>query len=250
MAGYQWSEFWHGGTEAVTGIGHLLWDYSTPRMIIDHDGVTDSEVALAKGLGHEITHPIALVKSLTDYDTLTTSPARFAGHLIPDLIAAAATAGTATAATRTAEATARAADAAEAATRTAKAADAATKTTEEIAADTAGLEARANALHSALDPIAQNSRTTAALRTKEGQTVLAGGGRDLSPTQRALIQDGEIIARSPGAHAEVTAVTGTQGAGLTPQGIGVSRPICPNCQAFLEDSGATMTSPTTAWWSK
>jgi len=127
MAGYQWSEFWHGGTEAVTGIGHLLWDYSTPRMIIDHDGVTDSEIALAKGLGHEITHPIALVKSLTDYDTLTTSPARFAGHLIPDLIAAAATAGTATAATRTAEATARAT----------KAAEVAAKATEDLAANTA-----------------------------------------------------------------------------------------------------------------
>lgn len=119
-----------------------------------------------------------------------------------------------------------------------------------VAANTAGLEARANAVHRALDPIAQNSRTTAALGTREGQTVLVGGGRDLSPAQRALAQDGEIVARSPGAHAEVTAVTGAQSAGLTPQGIGVSRPICPACQAFLEEPGATITSPTTAWWSR
>lgn len=117
-----------------------------------------------------------------------------------------------------------------------------------VAADAAALESRANALHGALDPIAQNSRTTAALGTREGQTILSSGGRDLSPAQRALAQEGEVIARSPGAHAEVTAVNGARSAGLTPQGIGVSRPICPACQAFLEESGATITSPTTAWW--
>ncbi|NTW40946.1 MAG: RHS repeat-associated core domain-containing protein [Cellulomonadaceae bacterium] len=117
-----------------------------------------------------------------------------------------------------------------------------------VAADTAGLEARASALQGVLDPIARNSRTAAALGTREGQTVLAGGGRDLSPLQRALVQEGEILAREPGAHAEVTAMNGARSAGLTPQGIGASRPICPACQGFLEESGATMTSPTTAWW--
>ncbi|WP_156160728.1 hypothetical protein [Demequina soli] len=118
----------------------------------------------------------------------------------------------------------------------------------DVAANTAGLEARANALQGVLDPIAQNSRTAAVLGTREGQTVLAGGGRDLSPLQRALVQEGEIVARAPGVHAEVTAVNGARSAGLTPQGIGVSRPICPACQGFLEESGATITSPTTAWW--
>ena len=43
-------------------------------------------------------------------------------------------------------------------------------------------------------------------------------------------------------------MNGARSAGLTPQGIGVSRPICPACQMFLQDSGATITSPTTAWW--
>ena len=59
---------------------------------------------------------------------------------------------------------------------------------------------------------------------------------------------GDLIARSPGAHAEVTAVNGARGAGLTPQAIGVSRPICPACRGFLEQSGATIISPTTARW--
>ena len=66
-----------------------------------------------------------------------------------------------------------------------------------VAAETGALESRANALHGVLHPIAQNSRTTAALGTREGQTVLASGGRDLSRAQRALAQDGEMIARSP-----------------------------------------------------
>lgn len=117
-----------------------------------------------------------------------------------------------------------------------------------VAANAGALEARANSLHGVLDPIAQNSRTAAALGTREGTTVLGSGGRDLSPAQRALVGDGEIVARSPGAHAEVTAVNGARDAGLTPLGIGVSRPICPACIEFLEEAGATITSPTTAWW--
>lgn len=117
-----------------------------------------------------------------------------------------------------------------------------------VAANTARLEGRAAELSNALDPIAQSRRTSAVLSTREGADVLAGGARDLSPAQRALAGQGDVIARGPGLHAEVTAVNGARQAGLTPQGIGVSRPICAACQAFLEESGATITSPTSAWW--
>jgi len=116
------------------------------------------------------------------------------------------------------------------------------------AANTGRLTSRADELSGALDPIARNSRTSAVLGTRQGRDVLAGGGRDLSPAQRALARDGDVIARGPGLHAEVTAVNGARSAGLTPQGIGVSRPICPACISFLEDAGATITSPFTAWW--
>lgn len=47
--------------------------------------------------------------------------------------------------------------------------------------------------------------------------------------------------RLPGAHAEVTAVNGARGAGLTPQGISTSHRICPSCRTFLEGEGATIT---------
>jgi len=117
-----------------------------------------------------------------------------------------------------------------------------------VAANTGRLTSRADELSGVLDPIARNSRTSAVLGTRQGRDVLAGGGRDLSPAQRALARDGDVIARGPGLHAEVTAVNGARGAGLTPRGIGVSRPICPACISFLEDAGATITSPFSAWW--
>jgi hypothetical protein len=84
--------------------------------------------------------------------------------------------------------------------------------------------------------------------SREGADVLAGGARALSPAQRALAGQGDVIASGPGLHAEETAVNGARQAGLTPQGIGVSRPICAVCQSVLEKAGATITSPTSAWW--
>ena len=53
-----------------------------------------------------------------------------------------------------------------------------------------GLGVRVEAIHGALDPIAAGRRTTAALDTVDGTRVLAAGGRDLSPAQRALMAPG------------------------------------------------------------
>ena len=86
------------------------------------------------------------------------------------------------------------------------------------------------------------------LGTREGTDVLAGGGRDLSREQRALAQEGDLLPRQAGAHAEVTAVEGAKAEGLTPEGIAASRPFCAECTEFLESSGATILTPTTAWW--
>lgn len=104
QAGYQWSEFWHGATEAVTGIGQLAWDHNTIRLIVDPDGWTKSTTELATGLVAAVKDPVQLGRDVIDYDTWTTSPARAAGHLAPDAIIAALTAGGGLAATRGAEA--------------------------------------------------------------------------------------------------------------------------------------------------
>jgi hypothetical protein len=82
---------------------------------------------------------------------------------------------------------------------------------------------------------------------QEGTTVIGGGVRDLSKAQRELIQDGEMMAGCPG-HAEVTSVLGARGAGLTPREIVTSWNICPACQVFLENEGATLTGPRSARW--
>ena len=109
-----------------------------------------------------------------------------------------------------------------------------------------GISARVEAVHGALDPIAAGRRTTAALDTVEGTRILAAGGRDLSPAQRALMAPGEVAAKLPGAHAEATALRHAAQAGLTPAQMAVSRTICPTCRAAIEQSGGQLTSPTTA----
>ncbi|XXT19469.1 RHS repeat-associated core domain-containing protein [Sorangium sp. So ce429] len=111
------------------------------------------------------------------------------------------------------------------------------------------LAARAQQIHGALHPVAQRMRTTAALDTTGGR-IIAGGGPDLTPAQRALLVPGEISASLPNAHAEATALTHAQTAGLTPQMLAVTRAICPQCASLIESSGGTLTSPTTATWSR
>jgi len=113
---------------------------------------------------------------IRNYDTLTTSPARFLGHLIPDLIAAAATAGTAAAATRTAEATARAAKAAEVAAK-ATARNAAIDTGEQ-AATTAAANTGADA-QALLASIGQEGKTAGVLNIDGDLTPLVSGKSSL-----------------------------------------------------------------------
>ena len=121
---------------------------------------------------------------------------------------------------------------------------------EEVAAEAAeevGLATRAAQVHGALDPIAQGMRTTAALDTTAGR-IIAGGARDLSPAQRAVLLPGEIAGKLPGAHAEITALGKAAELGATPQSMAVTRIICPQCAAAIEESGGVLTSPTTAEW--
>jgi len=109
------------------------------------------------------------------------------------------------------------------------------------------LKQRASQVHGVLDPIAQTRRTTAVLQTDAGR-IVASGVRDLTPAQRALLGSGEIAAKLPGAHAEVTALQAAQRLGATPRAMVVTRVICPQCTAVIEASGGTLTSPTTAIW--
>lgn len=94
--------------------------------------------------------------------------------------------------------------------------------------------------HSALDPVAGNMRTTSVLSTREGTDIIAGGKRDLTPAQRDLVIDGQQLAKNPNLHAEITALENARLSGLTPRQIVASRPICPECQLAIIDSGGTI----------
>jgi hypothetical protein len=117
-----------------------------------------------------------------------------------------------------------------------------------ISAEIERLAARTEQLAGILDPIARRHRASAVLGTSEGVDVLASGGTDLSRAQRALAKEGDLVSRSPGDHAEVTAVRAARAAGLRPRAIAVDRPICPPCQKYLQAEGATLGGPGDAWW--
>ena len=111
QVGYQWSELWRGAAESFGGIGRFVWDHSTIRLLVDNDGAVASDAALAAGLIAAAKDPVQLGKSVIDYDTWTTSPARAVGHLAPDAAIAALTAGGGLVATRSASTGARVSEA-------------------------------------------------------------------------------------------------------------------------------------------
>lgn len=107
------------------------------------------------------------------------------------------------------------------------------------------LARRADEIHGALDPIAQNHRTAAVVSTERG-LVVGGGVRDLSPVQRQTLLAGETAARLAGQHAEPTALAGTAALALRPRAIGASQPFCLTCQNTILTSGGKITSERTA----
>ena len=78
--------------------------------------------------------------------------------------------------------------------------------------------------------------------TAEGTRVVTSSERRLSPAQRARLKPGEVERVGPG-HAEVTGVNAAKEMGLTPTGVGASRPICPNCAETLSREGIAPLSP-------
>ena len=104
-------------------------------------------------------------------------------------------------------------------------------------------------MHKVLDPIAQRMRTTSVLETKEGSRIVGAGAKaDLSPAQRAILQPGEVPSKLRGAHAEITVLEHAAENNLTPSLLEVSRKICADCAARIEQLGGKLTRPTKAEW--
>jgi RHS repeat-associated protein len=120
--------------------------------------------------------------------------------------------------------------------------DQALKDTAAQAANLQRLQTRNAEVHSILDPIAQEMRTTAVIqaRTPSGELVdvVSGGAqRDLSPAQRAALKPGEVAAKLPGADAEMTGLHHITGEGWEPVAGDLSRDACPICRYWIEESG-------------
>jgi hypothetical protein len=107
------------------------------------------------------------------------------------------------------------------------------------------LSQRAQQIHNILEERAQRHRTTAALST-DGPTIIGGGVRNLEPVQRAALQAGEIPAKLPDEHAEITVLKEALERGLRPRLLATTWTICPDCQRYIESLGGRLTSPTTA----
>jgi Cytidine and deoxycytidylate deaminase zinc-binding region len=108
-----------------------------------------------------------------------------------------------------------------------------------------GLAERAKEIHNVLDGIAQRMRTTAVLETDAGR-IIASGARDLNPAQKAALGPGELAAKAPRLHAEVTALNKAASIGATPSNLAVTRAICPKCANVIESHGGMLTSRKTA----
>jgi hypothetical protein len=188
QAGYQWSEFWHGAAEAGTGIGRLVWDHTTVRLIVDPDGWTRSTTDLATGLVAAVKDPVQLGKDVIDYDTWTTSPARAAGNLAPDAIIAALTVGGGLAATRGAEAGAKIATTS---ARVGAEAGVAQRGAE-AATSVAGAAERGAA---AVGAAGSQGADTTALRS--GGLLAADGGVSARPLARRTAPDGSWFSTRP-----------------------------------------------------
>jgi len=118
----------------------------------------------------------------------------------------------------------------------------------------AALDKMAADIHSALDPIAQKQRTTAVLLGEAGGAtevrVLAGGKRDLTPAQRALAGPGDVTAKSPGSHAEITALKHAGEQGIQKKAMVTTRDFCPDCRQAIESSGGEIVTPRAAVWTE
>jgi hypothetical protein len=96
--------------QVITGIADMAVTYSPNRLLFDPAGWHHDMTTLAQGFVHGVQHPVEFGKALIDYDTWKQSPGRAIGHLIPDAVIAAATAGVGGVAVRGGRTTAKAAE--------------------------------------------------------------------------------------------------------------------------------------------
>jgi hypothetical protein len=85
-----------GAAEAVESAARVALSVNQFRFLHDFGDAKADADAMATGTADAARHPTVLLRAVTDWDTWTSNPARAVGHLLPDAVAAVATAGAAT----------------------------------------------------------------------------------------------------------------------------------------------------------
>lgn len=100
--------------------------------------------------------------------------------------------------------------------------------------------ARAEAVHSQLDPIAQTMRTTAVTEAVSSNgsifRIVGSSENSLNPAQIRALKPSEIPAFGVG-HAEETTLNAASALGLKPVQTAATRPICPDCSHSMYEAG-------------
>lgn len=98
-------------------------------------------------------------------------------------------------------------------------------------------EKRANELHKKIKfKFTRDKNTTAVLNTDTDAIIVGSNEVRLRKEQREALYDNEIEATGQG-HAEVTVINKAEELELNGTEIGVSRPICENCEKLIKENG-------------
>ena len=98
-------------------------------------------------------------------------------------------------------------------------------------------EKRAKELHEKIKfKFTRDKNTTAVLNTDTNAVIVGSNEVRLRKEQREAMYNNEIEATGQG-HAEVTVINKAEELELTGTEIGVSRPICKNCEELIKEKG-------------
>jgi hypothetical protein len=78
--------FTQGVAEAVIGAARFGWEHSLGGLVANPSTVMDTVQAAQEAGEQAAEHPVEFAKSVVDWDTLTTDPARWFGRLVPEVL--------------------------------------------------------------------------------------------------------------------------------------------------------------------
>ncbi len=98
---------------------------------------------------------------------------------------------------------------------------------------------RAKEIHNQIqNPIARNLSTIAVMNTEENSVIVGTSEKRLRAEQREVLTENEIEAKSiSGDHAEQNVINEAKERNLKGTEIGVSRPICLECEELIKQEG-------------